>query len=624
MSLKHGNRAAWDCSMPQWALKSTWFALAAPRLSIARCGAASRTQPLLQAQRRACSRGAHMAAQSGASMGCDETPAQARLMDDYRGKAVGEALGKEYDSVTAGKPKHRRAGVILHPTSLPGPYGIGEIGEHAYAFVEWLQSAGMQAWQVLPLVPPEEAFWSPYTGLDALCGNTLLIALDALVDAGFLDKADLPPKRPIADVDFPHVLEERSPLLRKAADRVRVSKAAREGMERWRAAHSWVEDSALFYCLTHYDADLEGVAWWEWPEPLRFREADALAKARAAYHDDIERFIALQWIFDDQWKALKACANEAGIQLVGDMPIYVGGQSADVWAHQRLFELGPDGAPQFVSGVPPDAFSETGQLWGSPLYEWRAQKADGYKWWVQRISRSLELYDETRIDHFRGFAGYWAVGAKEETAMNGVWKKGPAGDLFQALEQALGHVPIIAEDLGVITPDVVALREAIGAPGMVVLQFAWGSDADNVHLPHNHYENSVCYPGTHDNETAVGWWRGSAGRQDRGALADYLGSDGSDVAWDLIRASFASVSRTAIVMMQDIMRLDNSARMNLPGQAGGNWAWRMGGPKVWERLAPEADALRAMAETYGRLAPRAAAADEEAEELEGAIPVAAE
>lgn len=528
-----------------------------------------------------------------------------RLRRTYSSMWAGEDLDEEYGSVTGGASKDRRAGVIIHPTSLPGPHGIGEIGEEAFKLVDWLVSAGLSMWQVLPLVPPEEEFWSPYTGLDALCGSTLMISLDELVKEGLLDTADLPDLvEAHLPADFFKVKDVKEKLLRKAADRLRQGdkfQQMREEAADFRQQNPWVEDSALFYALSHYEEGLVDKAWWFWPEPIRFREKKAMAEAKEKFKDEIERFIALQYIFDKQWKAVRAYANSKGVKIVGDIPIYVGGQSADVWAYQDLFELGADGQPLMVSGVPPDAFSETGQLWGSPLYDWKAHKEDGFRWWVQRLSRCFQLHDEVRIDHFRGFAGYYAVDAKAETAMDGVWKKGPGVDLFNALEKELGHAPIIAEDLGVITADVVELRENIAAPGMVVLQFAWGGGATNVHLPHNHYENSVVYPGTHDNETALGWWKDSATDVDREYLLKYLHTDGSDIAWLFIRSAFSSVSHTAIVLMQDIMRLDNSARMNLPGSTTNNWTWRIGGPDIWDKLAPEAAALKELAQTYDRL-----------------------
>lgn len=515
----------------------------------------------------------------------------------------GTDLGKDYDTHIPDWDKKRRAGIILHPTSLPGPYGIGEIGQDARSFVDWLQSAGMQCWQVLPLVPPDPMYYSPYSGLDSNCGNPLLISIDDLISDGLLDPSDAPPHVPVADVDFPTVAATKFPLLKKAANKLLndpSTAALKEEFKQFRKENSWVEDSAVFDILRQ-QPELSELAWWEWPEELRFRKEGAMKETRQKFEAEIDEFIAIQFLFDRQWKAIKAYANSKGVKVIGDMPIYVGGHSADVWAHQGLFDLTEDGSPAVVSGVPPDAFSETGQLWGSPLYRWKAHQKQNYEWWAHRLGRALQLYDETRIDHFRAFAGYWEVDAKAETAMEGTWRRGPGLELFTALKKKLGALPILAEDLGVITSDVVALREEIGAPGMVVLQFAWGGGTNNVHLPHMHYENSFCYPGTHDNETSVGWWRGSATPVDKGYLQSYLETDGADIAWLFIRVAMQSVSRTSIFMMQDVMRLDNSARMNKPGVAKGNWAWRMGDRGVWQRLAGEAEGLLKLADRYDRL-----------------------
>eukprot|EP00195_Chlamydomonas_chlamydogama_P015568 CAMPEP_0202902880 /NCGR_PEP_ID=MMETSP1392-20130828/18588_1 /ASSEMBLY_ACC=CAM_ASM_000868 /TAXON_ID=225041 /ORGANISM="Chlamydomonas chlamydogama, Strain SAG 11-48b" /LENGTH=555 /DNA_ID=CAMNT_0049589739 /DNA_START=130 /DNA_END=1794 /DNA_ORIENTATION=- len=519
--------------------------------------------------------------------------------------AAGQDMPKEYSSYMPDWDKKRRAGVILHPTSLPGPYGIGELGQEAKNFVDWLDSAGMQCWQMLPLVPPDPMFYSPYSGTDANSGNPLIISIDELIKDGLLDFSDAPKKVPVGNVDFPAVAASKTPVLSKAAQNLlkvdRFSKL-REEMQAFRKANKWVEESAVFDVARNLP-DLADKAWWDWPEPLRFRKSDALKKFKEEHKSAIEEYIALQFLFDRQWKAVRAYANSKGIKIIGDMPIYVGGHSADVWSNQKLFELGPTGAPANVSGVPPDAFSATGQLWGSPLYKWSEHRAQRFDWWVQRMGRALQLYDETRIDHFRGFAGYWAVDGKAETAMNGSWKKGPGIDLFNALKKALGGVPILAEDLGVITADVVALREAIGAPGMVVLQFAWGGGPTNVHLPHNHYENCFVYPGTHDNETTVGWFHGSSSEEDKRYIRQYLRTDGKDIAWDFIGAAMQSVARTSIFMMQDVMRLDNKARMNVPGVAANNWLWRMGDGEVWGRLKKEAEDLRRLAGFSNRLPP---------------------
>jgi len=382
--------------------------------------------------------------------------------------------------------KGRRAGVILHPTSLPGGLGVGDLGPEALAFVDWLRGAGMTLWQVLPLVPPDPEFFSPYSGLDANCGNPLLVSCDALATEGLLAPEDVAAARaelaaaaaasaaapvPAAGgapassmpasasaVDFAAVAAAKGPLLAKAA-RALLSgprfQALRDlGFRRWRKANPWVEDSALFDCLRR-TPELLGKAWWEWPEDLRFRREGALAEARLRHRREMDEFVAVQFFFDRQWAALKAYANSRGVGIVGDMPIYVGGMSADVWANPSLFELDRKTlAPAAVSGVPPDAFSGTGQLWGSPLYRWPAHAKQGYAWWASRMARHMQLFDETRVDHFRAFAGYWSVGAGAETAMGGEWRLGPGKALFDALEARLGKVPILAEDLGVITTEV--------------------------------------------------------------------------------------------------------------------------------------------------------------------------
>lgn len=528
-------------------------------------------------------------------------------LKEYSKLKLSDELGAAYGDNTTAPPKLRRAGVLMHPTSLPGAYGIGCIGAEAKAFVDWLASAGMQLWQVLPLVPPEDSFWSPYSGLDALCGNPLMIDLDDLVAAGLLGKSDLPKQMTVDDADFPSVRKYKAPLLAKACRTLLHDTAftdLRKGMTAFRKANAWVEESALFYALTQAP-ETANMAWWHWPKPIRSRSPKALEAARKEHKEVIEIFVAEQYLFHTQWMALKEYANQRGVGIVGDIPIYVGGQSADVWANQQLFELNADGSAKLVSGVPPDAFSDTGQLWGSPLFKWDAHEKEDYKWWAQRLGRVFSMHNETRIDHFRGFAGYWAVEAGAETAMGGSWLKGPGRSMFDALKQRLGEVPIIAEDLGVITPDVVALRKDIGAPGMAVLQFAWGGGAANPHLPHNHYENCVVYPGTHDNSTAEGWWQEDASAADKKNFREYLGVYRiNDVSFKFIEVGMRSVARTTIFTIQDIMRLDNSARMNRPGRAEGNWAWRIGDEKVWDRLQEEAKTLKRLTELYDRTPPK--------------------
>ena len=512
-------------------------------------------------------------------------------------------------------PDPRRAGVIMHPTSLPGSYGIGDMGSEAYAFVDWLAEAKMQIWQVLPLVPPgrpipgvREDYWSPYSGRDAHCGNTLIISLAELVKDGLLQSDELPhPYNTSGDVDFNKVAERNEPLIAKAATRL-VEKpdddALKVDFNAWRARPEievWLKEAALFdaICKT---PELLGKDWWDWPEDLRTRDAEALEKKRKMSVASIDEFCATQFLFDKQWLAIKAYANSKGIALVGDMPIYVGGHSADVWANQNLFLLGSDCKPTAVAGVPPDAFSEDGQLWGNPLYDWPAHETEGYSWWAGRLGRALELHDEVRIDHFRAFAAYYSIPAGASTAKTGQWLVGPGEKFFKGIEVALGGAPIVAEDLGVITEDVVALREGINAPGMVVLQFAWGDDVRSPHLLHNHYENSFCYPGTHDNETTQGWYD----NQDDSTklrLANYAGiNDAEGAAWGFIRLGMSSVSKACVFAMQDVLSLGNEARMNTPGVADGNWAWRVGPPGAFADASAEAKKLAKLADAYQRVA----------------------
>lgn len=508
-----------------------------------------------------------------------------REVDAYPGVRPGETLPETYEHIDPAKSKDRRAGIVLHPTSLPGSYGSGEIGSEALKFVDWLVDAGVQVWQVLPLVPPDPLYWSPYSGEDALCGNVLLIPLDGLVHMGLLEEGDLPEAMPSTRIaEFELVKTMKEPLLEKAAIRLLDHpdfEGLRSGCDSFRAKNPWIEDSALFAALCEDPELSEYKSWWEWPEPIRDRHPGALKTMKEKWADKIDIFIVLQFLFDRFWTAVRDYATARGVCIVGDMPIYVGGQSSDVWANRKLFQLDQKtGEPKLVSGVPPDAFSATGQLWGSPLYDWKANEAEGYSWWIQRMRRAMELYDETRIDHFRAFAGYWAVEAWRDTAMIGTWQKGPGLGLFKALNNALGQVPILAEDLGVITSDVIQLRDQVGAPGMLVLQFAWGGGPRNTHLPHNANPNTFIYCGTHDNPTTLEWWQTQATKEEKEIIQTYCGLDTSSQDADIVgaftRLACASVSKTALLTMQDVLRLGAEARMNTPGKAEGNWTWRLG------------------------------------------------
>nr|AGT57961.1 4-alpha-glucanotransferase [Ipomoea batatas]GMD58395.1 4-alpha-glucanotransferase, chloroplastic/amyloplastic [Ipomoea batatas] len=523
--------------------------------------------------------------------------------------AVGDDLPLDYSDWLPNRYSttvdRRRAGVLLHPTSFPGPYGIGDLGPQAFRFLDWLHDAGCSLWQVLPLVPPgrranEEG--SPYSGQDANCGNTLLISLEELVDDGLLMKEELPEPLVMDRVDFATVAETKDPLIAKAAERLISSqgqlKYELEQFRKDRSISSWLEDAACFAAI---DSTFNTFSWYIWPEPLKNRHLAALEEIYQTKKDFIDIFIAQQFLFQRQWQKLRNYAQKKGISIMGDMPIYVGYHSADVWANTKQFMLNRKGFPLLVSGVPPDAFSETGQLWGSPLYNWKAMEKDGFSWWVRRIRRAQDLFDEFRIDHFRGFAGFWAVPSEAKIAMVGRWKVGPGKPLFDSISRAVGKISIIAEDLGVITEDVVQLRKSIGAPGMAVLQFGFGSDAENPHLPHNHECNQVVYTGTHDNDTIQGWWDGLP-QEEKSNVLKYLPSiDEREISWGLIQAALSSVAQTTIIPMQDILGLGTSARMNIPATQFGNWSWRIPHSISFDSLGNEAKKLRDMLDTYGRL-----------------------
>ena len=527
----------------------------------------------------------------------------------------GEPVQEGYTEMFPPKRPQRRAGVIMHPTSLPGRYGIGDLGKEAFAFIDWLADAKMQIWQVLPLVPPgrpipgvREDYWSPYSGRDAHCGNTLMISLDELASDGLLTEQELPrPYNLSGNVDFNLVAKTNEPLIAQAAKRLLErpdNDPLKSSFVAWRLRPeiiSWIEEAALFDAICNIP-NLVGKDWWDWPEDLRRRDPTRLKEIRASASMDIEEFYATQFLFDKQWLTVKSYANSQGISIIGDMPIYVGGHSADVWANQSLFLLGKDCKPTSVAGVPPDAFSEDGQLWGNPLYDWRSHSEDNYRWWAGRIGRALQLHDEVRIDHFRAFAAYWSVAADAKTAKNGAWMVGPGKDFFDGIEKAVGDAPIVAEDLGVITEDVVNLRESINAPGMAVLQFACGGDSQSPHLPHNMYENSFCYPGTHDNQTTEGWFE-SLDEATKLKLAYYAGiSEAEGAAWGLIRLGMSGVSKACVFTMQDVLGLGDEARMNTPGVADGNWAWRVGPPGIFSTYGPQAKRLSSLAICFDRVA----------------------
>ena len=491
----------------------------------------------------------------------------------------------------------RSAGILLHPTSLPGRFGIGELGAQARRFVDFLADAGQSLWQILPLGPTGYGD-SPYACFSAFAGNPLLLDLPRLADEGDVDPDDLTaaPAFPDDHVDFGSVIPFKVAVLRRAARRFRqhAAGARREAFDRFCAENAaWLDDYALFMALK--DAR-DGAVWNTWDWPLASRQPDALDEWRLRCDDTVfsERYAQFQ--FARQWAELRDYANAKGIRIVGDIPIFCAFDSADVWAHPELFWLDQRLRTTVVAGVPPDYFSDTGQLWGNPLYRWDVVAADGYAWWLERVRQALRSVDIVRLDHFRGFAAYWEVPAGEQTAVNGRWVDGPGAAFFEALEAALGELPLIAEDLGLITPDVHALRDSFALPGMVVLQFAFGAGATNTYLPHNHRANLVVYTGTHDNDTTVGWHQ-ALEPEVREHLCRYLGPVDEPIHRAMIRAAYRSVADVAIVPLQDVLALGPEARMNTPGHFGRNWTWRLRPGQ----LQPEhRDELLELATTYGR------------------------
>jgi 4-alpha-glucanotransferase len=480
----------------------------------------------------------------------------------------------------------RSAGILLHPTSLPGPYGIGELGPEALEFIDFLGGAGQRLWQILPL-NPTGGDGSPYSSYSAFAGNPLLISTRRLIEDGFLT-SDVP-EIPHGPVDYPAVISAKTKLLREAHGKMKLGKDFRGFQEEH---ETWLGDYALYMALKGSHG---GRSWKEWEEGVSKRQTGALTEARRELVEEVRFHEFAQYLFFHHWEEVKRAANEKKIEVIGDLPIFVSHDSADVWANQDLFFLDSSGDPTAVAGVPPDYFSETGQLWGNPLYDWGRMREDGYSWWVERMWMALTLYDAVRVDHFRGFEAYWEIPADEDTAQNGRWVKGPGDEVFRAFEKALGELPIIAEDLGEITPEVEELRDELGLPGMKVLQFAF-SGPDNAFLPHE-YEGSnwVVYTGTHDNDTTSGWWR-SAGAEGRNFARRYLGKEFVSV-WDFIRAAHFSTADRAVVPMQDVLELGSEHRMNVPGAAQGNWTWRL----EKSALAPElAERLLNLTETYGR------------------------
>ncbi|HLF84653.1 MAG TPA: 4-alpha-glucanotransferase [Blastocatellia bacterium] len=502
----------------------------------------------------------------------------------------------------------RASGILLHPTSLPGRFGIGDLGDEAFAFIDFLAASGQSLWQVLPLGPTGYGD-SPYQCFSAFAGNALLISPTRLIEDGLLSDDDLssgPRFRP-SRIDFGRVIDYKKTLIEKAFDNFKRSPESElrtEFINFCQASDWWLEDYSLFRALKDAHG---GVAWTDWEPRFAVRNANALASAREALRDRVEAQKFFQFLFFRQWSALKAYCRERRIRIIGDAPIFVACDSADVWAHPEMFKLDAQRQPIVVAGVPPDYFSKTGQLWGNPIYDWDAMRATGFRWWIDRLRATLQTVDILRIDHFRGFAACWEVPGQDKTAERGQWIDVPGRELFTTLRSTLGEMPIIAEDLGVITPDVEALRDDFGFPGMRVLQFAFRGHSETIDLPHNYVRNCVVYTGTHDNDTTVGWFNSKAGEgstrnakeieRERAYCLEYLNSDGSEIHWDLIRAAWASVANTAVVPLQDVLGLGSRARMNLPASEQGNWQWRFRAGALTQRIS---DRLGELTELYGR------------------------
>jgi len=490
----------------------------------------------------------------------------------------------------------RRMGVLAHITSLPGPHGIGDFGPDAFRFVDWLADAGQSVWQWLPTTPigPGD---SPYQSKSAFAGSPLMVALEPLVERGWLPAPELHAGLfPAKEVDFGRVVPWRLQQLRAAMAgfESRANGEVRADFETWCEKNAdWLDDYALFMAL---DGANDMRPWWLWAPELRSREPAALAAARGKHAGEIDFWKFVQWQFDEQCSALRKHARARGVYIMGDLPIFVADNSSDVWSRPDLYFLGEDFTPSVVAGVPPDELGPLGQRWGNPLYRWDRMQAEGFAWWTARVRRALQQADVLRIDHFRGFAGYYEIPASRQDAMIGEWKPAPGKALFAAIARELGPLPIVAEDLGLITPDVIELREGCGFPGMKILQFAFGGDGNHEFLPHTYARDTVVYTGTHDNETARGWWQNAPARQKHFAGV-YLGCTEADVHWRMLMAASNSVANLAVFPLQDVLGLDGSHRMNLPGTLDGNWRWRFD----WTMVpADTARRLGEVAATSGR------------------------
>ncbi len=474
--------------------------------------------------------------------------------------------------------ERRAAGILMHITSLPSPYGIGDLGPAAFEFIDFLTAAKQHIWQVLPLNPIDLGMGnSPYSASSAFAGNELLISPDRLVEQGFLSTADLSemPKFPTERVEYEDVAEHKQKLLHTAWQRCNAAGRPDEFGRFCEQEAGWLDDFALFItCKRHHD----GTVWSDWPKKLRNRDQKALQAFAGEHQDAIEQIKFEQWLFHRQWLQVKEYAHQKNIKIFGDIPIYVNYDSVDTWANTWMFKLNRQKRPTVVSGVPPDYFSTTGQLWGNPVYDWEKLREEGYQWWAARLRTMFRLFDLVRIDHFRGLVAYWAVPAHHKTAMNGKWVKAPVDDFITTLQRYFPELPLVAEDLGSITADVRKVMKRYEFPGMKVLQFAFRNGSpDDPYLPHNYEENAVVYTGTHDNNTIVGWYKNEATKKDRKRFTDYVGRPVSPerIHWEFIELAWRSKARLAIVPMQDVLGLPGFARMNAPATSNGNWTWRL-------------------------------------------------
>ncbi len=490
----------------------------------------------------------------------------------------------------------RSSGVLMHITSLPGPYGIGSMGRYGKQFIDFLKNAGQRYWQILPVGPTGYGN-SPYQAFSAFAGNPFIIDIEQLIEVNYITAKEVEgydldgdPER----IDYDKIIANKVALLKECYKTFKATHDTSE-MDTFKQAHHWIDEYSLFMALKDYHHQRP---WQEWAEGYRLRDEKILETFRKSHGDAIEFWVFLQWVFYKQWTALKTYANACGVEIIGDMPIYVSSDSSDTWAHPDLFYFDKSSKPVAVAGCPPDAFSDTGQLWGNPLYDWAKNEATGFKWWIDRMTSSMELYDVIRIDHFRGFESYWEIPAGDETAQNGKWVKGPGMKLFDAIHQAIPSMRIIAEDLGFLTQEVIELVKDSGYPGMKVLQFAFDSREESDYLPHNYDSHCIVYTGTHDNDTVMGWFD-SAAKEDVAMAIEYLALTKEEgYHWGYIRGAWSSVAETAIAPMQDFLGLGRDHRMNIPSTIGGNWEWRV---KEKDLSGVLAKRMRQLTKIYGRL-----------------------